>query len=63
MHNALLFDHPQKSVLRAPFRIRPTPAWFYDHKNLKGLGQALLKQETSPGLGAFFGLALNGMRG
>lgn len=63
VHNALLFDHPQKSVLRAPFRIRPTPAWFYDHKNLKGLGQALLKAETAPGLGALFGLAVSGMRG
>jgi hypothetical protein len=63
VHNALMFDYPQKSVLRAPFRIRPTPAWFYDHKNLKALGQALLKAETSPGLGALFGLAINGMRG
>lgn len=63
VHNALLFDHPQKSVLRAPFRIRPTPAWFYDHKNLKALGQALLRAETAPGLGALFGLAISGMRG
>jgi acyl-CoA reductase-like NAD-dependent aldehyde dehydrogenase len=63
VHNALLFDHPQKSVLRAPFRIRPTPAWFYDHKNLKALGQALVKAETAPGLGALFGLAISGMRG
>jgi acyl-CoA reductase-like NAD-dependent aldehyde dehydrogenase len=63
VHNALLFDHPQKSVLRAPFRIRPTPAWFFDHKNLKGLGQALLKQETSPGLGSLFGLAVSGLKG
>jgi acyl-CoA reductase-like NAD-dependent aldehyde dehydrogenase len=63
VHNALMFDYPQKSVLRAPFRIRPTPAWFYDHKNLKALGQALLKQETAPGLSALFGLAVSGMRG
>jgi len=63
VHNALLFDHPQKSVLRAPFRIRPTPAWFYDHKNLRALGQALVKAETAPGLGALFGLAVSGMRG
>lgn len=63
VHNALMFDYPEKSVLRAPFRIRPTPAWFYDHKNLKGLGQALLRAETAPGIGALFGLALSGMRG
>ena len=63
VHNALLFDHPQKSVLKAPFRIRPTPAWFYDHKNLKGLGQALVRQETDPGLSSLFGLALSGLKG
>ena len=63
VHNTLMFDHPQKSVLKAPFRIRPTPAWFHDHKNLKGLGQALLRQETEPGLASLFGLALSGMKG
>jgi len=63
VHNALLFDHPEKSVLRAPFRIRPTPAWFYDHKNLRGLGQALLRAETSPGLSALVGLAVSGLKG
>jgi acyl-CoA reductase-like NAD-dependent aldehyde dehydrogenase len=28
VHNNLMFAHPQKSVLRAPFRSTPTPAWF-----------------------------------
>lgn len=28
VHNTLLFDQPQKSVLRAPFRSLPTPPWF-----------------------------------
>ncbi|MET0384781.1 MAG: aldehyde dehydrogenase family protein [Polyangiales bacterium] len=63
VHNALLFDYPQKTVLRAPFRIRPTPAWFYDHRNLKGLGQALLRQETEPGLTSILGLAFAGVKG
>ena len=63
VHNTFLFDHPQKTVLRAPFRIRPTPAWFFDHKNLRGLGQALLRQETDPGVGALLGLAVSGLKG
>jgi acyl-CoA reductase-like NAD-dependent aldehyde dehydrogenase len=63
VHNTMMFDHPQKSVLRAPFRMRPTPAYFYDHKNLRGLGQALLKQETEPGLSTIFQLALSGLKG
>lgn len=28
VHNTLMFDRPQKSVIRAPFRARPTPPWF-----------------------------------
>ena len=28
VHNTLMFDKPQKSVIRAPFRITPTPVWF-----------------------------------
>ena len=63
VHNTLLFDHPQKTVLRAPFRMRPTPAYFYDHKNLRGLGQALLKQETDPGLSTMLALAISGLKG
>ncbi|MFT4624522.1 MAG: hypothetical protein ACI8PZ_003181 [Myxococcota bacterium] len=26
VHNGLLLDHPQKSVVRAPFLMQPTPA-------------------------------------
>ncbi len=49
VHNALLIDHPQKSVIRAPFRISPTPAWFPDHKTLHRLGPALCRFEAAPG--------------
>ncbi|HLY32834.1 MAG TPA: aldehyde dehydrogenase family protein, partial [Ktedonobacterales bacterium] len=28
VHNTLMFSRPQKSVLRAPFKIIPTPPWF-----------------------------------
>jgi acyl-CoA reductase-like NAD-dependent aldehyde dehydrogenase len=28
VHNTLLFSRPQKTVIRAPFRTTPTPAWF-----------------------------------
>jgi len=63
VHNALLFDHPQKSVMYAPFRVRPKPAWFYDHKNLRGLGRALLRQEVEHGLGSVLSLALAAVKG
>jgi len=28
VHNTLMFEHPQKTVLRGPFRSNPTPPWF-----------------------------------
>lgn len=48
VHNGFLLDHPQKSVVRAPFRINPTPAWFTDHKTGHLLGPALVKLEANP---------------
>jgi hypothetical protein len=63
VHNAFLFDHPEKSVVRAPFRIRPTPAWFSDHKNLKRLGERLVAFEARPSWGAFFGVVAAALRG
>lgn len=48
VHNSYLFDHPERSVLRAPFRMNPTPVWFSDHKNLRALGEAMLGMEGSP---------------
>lgn len=49
VHNAYFFDHPQKSIVRAPFRIAPTPAWFSDHKTQDQLGKALFAMEANPG--------------
>jgi acyl-CoA reductase-like NAD-dependent aldehyde dehydrogenase len=48
VHNSYLFDHPQKSVVYAPFRIFPTPVWFANHKNLLGMARQLLKLEADP---------------
>jgi acyl-CoA reductase-like NAD-dependent aldehyde dehydrogenase len=50
VHNSYLFDHPQKSVVYAPFRIFPTPAWFANHKNLLGMARHLIKLEAYPNL-------------
>ena len=41
VHNGLLLDHPQKSIVRAPFIMKPTPAWFTDHKNNLALGRRM----------------------
>jgi acyl-CoA reductase-like NAD-dependent aldehyde dehydrogenase len=63
VHNTYLLDHPQKSVMLAPFRMKPTPVWFFDHENLKNLGENLLRLETSASLGNFARTALAGLKG
>jgi acyl-CoA reductase-like NAD-dependent aldehyde dehydrogenase len=63
VHNAFLFDHPQKSVIRAPFRIFPTPVWFADHKNLAAVGRNLTHMEARPSWGNLLKVAAAAMRG
>ena len=63
VHNAYLFDHPEKSVARAPFRIWPTPAWFADHRNLRGLGRELVHMEAAPSWGQLFKVVRAALRG
>ncbi|MFO0552894.1 MAG: aldehyde dehydrogenase family protein [Polyangiaceae bacterium] len=63
VHNAYLFDHPQKSVLRAPFRMSPTPLWFADHKTQAATSRALLAMEAYPGVARLPKLLVNALRG
>jgi hypothetical protein len=63
VHNTWLFDHPEKSVVRAPFRIWPTPPWFSDHRNLLELGRRLVAFEVAPSLGGFLRVAAAAIRG
>jgi acyl-CoA reductase-like NAD-dependent aldehyde dehydrogenase len=63
VHNAFMFDHPEKSVVSAPFRIRPTPAWFSDHKNLRDLGKQLVRFEAKPSWGAFLRVVSAAVKG
>ena len=46
--NALLFDHPERSVLWAPFVAWPRPPWFPDHRTLETLGRRLTAFEARP---------------
>jgi hypothetical protein len=63
VHNAFLFDHPEKTVVRAPFRMRPTPPWFSDHRNLLELGKRLVDFEAKPTWGKLVGVAAAAMKG
>jgi hypothetical protein len=50
VHNTFMFDHPQKTVVRAPFTMTPTPVWFADRENLIALGRSLFDHEVQPTL-------------
>jgi acyl-CoA reductase-like NAD-dependent aldehyde dehydrogenase len=63
VHNSYLLDHPQKSVVRAPFRIKPTPVWFPDHRNLAQTGKRLTRFEGNASWGKLIGVALAALRG
>ena len=63
VHNAMLFDHPQKSIVRGPFRLWPTPVWFADHANLADLGRRAAHFEASPSWLGLPAVALSGMKG
>jgi acyl-CoA reductase-like NAD-dependent aldehyde dehydrogenase len=45
VHNSYLLDHPQRSIVRAPFRIRPAPIWFEGHPNALTIGKLILDLE------------------
>ena len=63
VHNGLLLDHPQKSVVRAPFLMKPTPAWFTDHKNNLALGRTMTSFEGKPSWLKVPGVALTALKG
>lgn len=63
VHNAYLLDHPEKSVVRAPFRIRPTPVWFADHRTLAQVGRGVTELEVAPSWGKVARIAAAALRG
>jgi hypothetical protein len=63
VHNSLLFDHPQKSVVYSPFRPLATPPYFSDHRTLRTLGEKLFDWERAPTWGNLFKVARVAMGG
>ncbi|MGI0493121.1 aldehyde dehydrogenase family protein [Alkalinema pantanalense CENA528] len=63
VHNTYLLDHPQKSVLRLPFRPLALPTWFVDHRTLKATAQAFLKLTVDPSWLRFLQVAIVGLQG
>ena len=63
VHNTFLFDRPQKSVVRGPFRMVPKPIWFADHRTLDRLGPRLVRFEDRPSWGRLPALGVTALLG
>jgi len=63
VHNTMLFDHPQKAIVHAPFRLFPTPVWFADHRTLHQLGRLATLFEANPTWSKLPRIAWTGIRG
>ena len=63
VHNTLLFDKVEKTVVRSPFRATPKPPWFVSHKTAAPLAEDLTDFESEPSpfqLPSIFWKALRG---
>ncbi|GAB4133965.1 MAG: aldehyde dehydrogenase family protein [Cyanobacteria bacterium J069] len=63
VHNAYLFDYPQKSVVYAPFPIRPKPIWFANHRTLQQVARRYVAFLEKPDWGRFAQVALAALGG
>ncbi len=63
VHNTLMFSRPQKTVVRAPFKVWPKPVWFATHRTAHKVTPKLVAFEAEPSyakLPGIFSLALRG---
>ncbi len=75
VHNSLLFDKPQKSVVRAPFRpyprslahrnptLLPKPPWFVSHRRANQVTEALTRFEADHSARHVPGIFIAALRG
>ncbi len=63
VHNALLLERIEKTVLRGPFRVFPKPVWFVTHRNAHRVGPRLAELEADPGFRHVPGILVNALRG
>lgn len=75
VHNALLLENPERTVIRGPFRpaprslrhgeasISPKPPWYVTNRTAPTTGQALTEFAARPGLGRLPTLLVSALRG
>ena len=63
VHNTLLVDFPQKSVLHAPWRYYPTHLWSSSNRNLEAAVPAAMYFMAYPNIITLISPALAALRG
>lgn len=63
VHNTLMFDRVQKTVVQAPFRMRPKPPWFSSHQHALSLAKRITDFEAEPSPAKLPGIFWDALRG
>jgi hypothetical protein len=63
VHNTFMFSRPEKSVVRAPFRVWPLPPWFVTNRVAHRLGPKLARFEARPSAVKALGVFATAVRG
>ncbi len=63
VHNTLMFDRIQKTVVRAPFRVAPKPLWFPSHETAYEMARKLTDFEAEPSPWKLPGIFWEALRG
>jgi acyl-CoA reductase-like NAD-dependent aldehyde dehydrogenase len=63
VHNAFLFERPQKSVFKMPWRPAILPPYLADHRTLKAVGEGFTRWQAKPTLLGLPAVAIPAMRG
>ena len=63
VHNSYLFDKPQKTVVRGPFRVQPKPPWFVTNKKSHEIARKITHFEAYPSVFKLPSIIWSAMRG
>ncbi|MDA8020293.1 MAG: NAD-dependent aldehyde dehydrogenase, partial [Thermoanaerobaculia bacterium] len=51
VHNTLMFDRVEKTIVETPFRMSPKPAWFPSHETAHRMARKVTEFEADAALG------------
>jgi aldehyde dehydrogenase (NAD(P)+) len=63
VHNALMFDRPERTLVEAPFRQVPKPPWFVTNRNSHRIGKLMTEFQYRPSVAKLPRILINALRG